>query len=260
MSMAMPEVSSTVEVAERLRVRERPLELPVMRQHWQHLAFLHWPVDPEAVARLLPPGLDVDTYEGRAYVGLVPFTVTAARPPLLPPAPLVSSFHEVNVRTYVHRAGRDPGAWFFSLDAASRLAVAGARVAYHLPYFYARMELTPVEQGDRTIISYSSRRVARAPEPPRLACSYWPTGPAAPVAPGTLEHFLIERYLLYSWDGRRLHTARVFHEPYPVQPAAVADLAETLTAAAGLPHAPEPPLAHYAREVHVRVYRPRVAT
>src|SRR5262249_29684602 len=115
---------------ERLRMRERPTGVAVMRQVWRHLGFLHWKVEAEAVARLLPPGLEVDRFEDEAWVGVVPFTIPSTRPPFAPP------FHEVNVRTYVHRAGRDPGVWFFSLDAASRLAVAGARIAYRLPYFH----------------------------------------------------------------------------------------------------------------------------
>ena len=96
----------------------RPRRWSVMRHRWAHLLFLHWAVPPEQLRPLLPPGLDLDTFEGRAYVGLVPFTMTGVRPVLLPPLPLLSSFHETNVRTYVHRRGRDPGVWFFSLDAA----------------------------------------------------------------------------------------------------------------------------------------------
>jgi hypothetical protein len=230
--------------------------LPVMRQVWHHLAFLHWEVAAEDVARLLPPGLEVDLFEGRAYVGLVPFTITGTRPPLLPPLPRLSRFHEVNLRTYVRPRGGgagDRGVWFFSLDAASRLAVAGARAVYKLPYFYARMAMAV--NGDA--VDYSSRRAVRKGIPPLVVCRYRPTGPAAPAAAGTLEHFLIERYLLYAWTGARLRSARVAHAPYPVQPAAVSDLEETLTAAAGLARPRGAPLAHYARMVDVRIYRPR---
>jgi uncharacterized protein len=208
---------SEVPDAERLRMREPPPGVPVMRQTWRHLAFLHWTVDAAAVARLLPPGLDVDTFGGEAWLGVVPFTIPRTRPPLAPP------FHEVNVRTYVHRRGREPGVWFFSLDAASRLAVAGARLAYNLPYFHARMHMTVA--GDS--ITYASRRTGRGrdPDPPRIDCSYAPTGPASPAQPGTLEFFLAERYLLYAWDHRRLRAARVEHAPYPLQPAASTALA-----------------------------------
>jgi uncharacterized protein YqjF (DUF2071 family) len=249
-----------VAAAERERMREPPPEPPVMHQVWRHLAFLHWAVDPADLRVFLPPGLELDTFEGRAYVGVVPFTIQATRPPLLPAVPALSSFHEVNLRTYVHRGGRDPGVWFFSLDAASRIAVAGARAAYKLPYFYARMALVETNGPAGPMLGYTSRRVSRAPEPARLSCSYWPTSTeVTPAAPGTLEFFLVERYLLYAADGRkRLRTARVFHVPYPLQPAAAGELTETLTTTAGIPHGPEPPLVHYAREVDVQIYRPHL--
>jgi uncharacterized protein YqjF (DUF2071 family) len=241
---------------ERLRAREapaeRPAERPVMRQIWRHLGFLHWPIDAAALAPHLPVGLEVDTFEGVAYLGLVPFTIPLSRTPRLG-VPLAPAFHEVNLRTYVHRGGREPGVWFFSLDAQSRLAVAGARAAYHLPYFHARMSLEVT--GDSTVTYRSQRRAAVAAE---FAGQYAPTGPAAPAAVGTREFFLAERYFLYAWNGRRLSSASVHHAPYPLQPAAASDVRETLASAAGLP-APDgpPPLVHYAREVDVRIFRPR---
>src|SRR5215470_10299103 len=115
-----------------------------MRQNWRELLFLHWEIRPDRVRRLVPPQLDLDLFEGTAYVGLVPFTMTGVRPVGLLPVPRLSRFHETNVRTYVHRAGRDPGVWFFSLDAANRLAVLGARIGFHLPYYHARMILEPL--------------------------------------------------------------------------------------------------------------------
>jgi uncharacterized protein YqjF (DUF2071 family) len=247
---------------ERRRGRALPAERPVMRQLWRHLGFLHWPIDRAAVAALLPPGLEVDTWGGVAYVGLVPFTIPLSRTPRfgLPVAP---AFHEANLRTYVHRDGRDPGVWFFSLEAASRLAVMGARVGYHLPYFHARMSMQISEQSDgadmpdRPTITYRSRRLGVG-LPAELSLRYGPVGLAAPAAVGSLELFLVERYLLYAWDGRALSTARVHHAPYPIQPAAAFDVRETLTRAAGLPPPAGPPaLVHYAREVDVRIYRPR---
>jgi uncharacterized protein len=225
-----------------------------MRQRWESLAFLHWSVDPVALAALLPPGLELDLWEGRAYLGVVPFTIRATRPVFLPPLPILSSFHELNVRTYVHRRGREPGVWFFSLDAASWPAVWGARALYKLPYFHASMALVRSTEGVR---SFSSRR--SGPGGPHFACAYAPTSPPAPAAPGTLEFFLIERYLLYSWDGRRLRSARVWHRPYGVSEARVSDLSENVTAAAQVDVAADiDPLAHHSEEVDVRIYPPRL--
>lgn len=226
-------------------------EPPVLRQSWQHLAFLHWEVAPDVLAPQVPRDLEIDTFEGRAFVTVVPFTIEG-----------LLSFHEINVRTYVHRGGRDPGVWFFSLDAASRLAVAGARVAYKLPYFFARIAM---QVGEGGAVTYRARRLgrpARAPrgaEPPRFACTYAPAGPAAEARPGTLEAFLVERYLLYAGDSRRLRTARVHHPPYPLQPATVTDLDQTLTLEAGLPPSTTPPLCHYASRVDVRIDLPHRA-
>jgi uncharacterized protein len=246
---------------ERARMRERPAERPVMRQIWRHLGFLHWPIAADAIARVLPPGLEVDTFDGVAYVGIVPFTIPLTRAAGWPRAPLAPAFHELNLRTYVHRGGREPGVWFFSLDATSRLAVAGARVAYHLPYFYAAIALDVAGGGEggggETEIDYRSRRRSKLVDA-RFAARYRPAGQIAPAEAGTLELFLAERYLLYAWTGRTLLSARVFHAPYPLQAAVVADLQQTLISAAGLAVAPEAsPLAHYAREVDVKIYRPR---
>ncbi|MGZ4809473.1 MAG: YqjF family protein, partial [Thermoanaerobaculia bacterium] len=119
----------------------KPDQQAVMRQDWHHLLFLHWEIPPSELQKMLPPGLTLDTFDGKAYVGLIPFTMTGVRPILTPPLPGISSFHEVNVRTYVHHEGRDPGVWFFSLDAANRIAVAVARRAFHLPYFRAWIRL-----------------------------------------------------------------------------------------------------------------------
>lgn len=227
-----------------------------MRQVWRHLGFLHWPVDPAAIAPLLPPGLTVDTFDGVAYLGLVPFTIPLSRTPRLG-LPVAPAFHELNLRTYVHREGRDPGVWFFSLDAASRLAVAGARLGYHLPYFHARISM---ELFDGPSISYRASRSSRpaAGLPAEFSGQYGPTGPAVPAAVGSLEFFLAERYLLYAWNGRKLSSARVHHAPYPLQPAAAFDVRQSLTGAAGLPPMGAPPaFVHYAREVDVRIERPR---
>jgi uncharacterized protein YqjF (DUF2071 family) len=221
-----------------------------MRQDWHHLLFLHWAIAPEQLRRFVPAGLELDLFEGRAYVGLVPFTMTGVRPVWAPAVPGLSSFHETNVRTYVHRAGRDPGVWFFSLDAANPVAVALARTFFHLPYYHARMRLTV----EANAISYCSER--RGSGFPRATCAVRckPMGSAAPAEVGTLEHFLVERYLLYAAHYGRLYRGQVHHSPYPLQTAEIEAVDETLLAAAGIDRPKDAPLAHFARGVRVEVF------
>jgi uncharacterized protein YqjF (DUF2071 family) len=228
----------------------------LLHQNWHHLLFLHWEVPVAELQALLPLRLTADTFEGKAYVGLVPFTLSGVRPVLVPPLPWISAFHEINVRTYVHLDGRDPGVWFFSLDASSGIAVAAARAAYHLPYFGADIDFH-VHPGAMPSIDFDSRRTdERGAMPADCHVRYQPgEGPAAPAAPGTLEHFLVERYILYAEDDRRdLHRARVHHQPYPVQRVDVSGLRETLIWAAGIKRSEQPAYAHYASEVNVKVY------
>jgi len=233
-----------------------PDQQVLMHQNWHHLLFLHWEIPPQELQALIPPRLTIDTFEGKAYIGLVPFTMTGVRPILTPPLPWISSFHEVNVRTYVHLEGRDPGVWFFSLDASSRIAVAAARAAYHLAYFFAEMDFR-VGEGALPVIDYHSLRDDdRGSMPANLHVRYRALeGPTKAAVPGTIEHFLIERYILYAQDDdRRLYRARVHHQPYPTQRAEVLELDETLVWAAGVKRAENVDHRHYAREVNVKVY------
>jgi uncharacterized protein YqjF (DUF2071 family) len=243
---------------ERIAATRAPERWPIMHQRWLHLLFLHWPVSPEVLRPLLPPGLAVDTFEGRAYVGLVPFTMRGIRPPLLPAVPVLSRFHEVNLRTYVHRGGREPGVWFFSLDAASRAAVIGARAWFRLAYHYARMhmEVEPGPDGGPRDIRYRAERLWPGPRPARCALRYRPCGPVFRAEPGSPEYFLAERYILYARAGDGLRQGRVAHEPYPLQPAEADDLDETLSDAARVPGAGGERLVHYSRGVSVRIFPP----
>jgi uncharacterized protein YqjF (DUF2071 family) len=241
---------------DRLTPALEPDQQVVMYQDWHHLLFLHWEIPPAELQALIPSQLTVDLFEGKAYVGLIPFTLTGVRPMLLPPLPGVSAFHEVNVRTYVHHQGRDPGVWFFSLDASSSLAVEAARLAYKLPYFHASIDFMPSDDPLPQINFSAHRSDPRGPSPAHAHLRYAPVeGPAAPATPGTIEHFLIERYVLYSTDSdHQLHRARVHHQPYPVQRAEMANLDETLVWAANVRRSTTAPLRHYAREVNVKVY------
>jgi len=244
---------------ERLRMRERPPGPRVMRQIWRHLGFLHWRVDPADIAPLLPPGLEVDTFHGAAYVGIVPFTIPLTRGGLFG-LPMARAFHEINLRTYVHQSGRGPGVWFWSLDATSRLAVMGARIGYGLPYFAADIGMD-VKAGEGAAGETVDYRLRRRGSPAAFAAHYGPVGPVAPAAPGSLEFFLAERYLLYASSRGGLRTARVHHTPYPLQAAAASAVEQTLTSVAGLPPraCPGPPdLVHYAREVDVEIFGPHL--
>lgn len=228
----------------------RPPGRAAMRMIWADLGFLHWVVPVAALRPLVPDALEIDTFDGLAFVGLVPFTMRGVRPSWAPALPWLSTFHEVNVRTYVHHQGRDPGVWFLSLDAANPIAVVVARIAWKLPYHFARMEL----ERDGAAIRYASDR--RWPRPLPAACElrYEPIGPVLPAAVGTLAHFLVERYILYAFARGRLFSGRVHHAPYPLQEGRVTALDETLLAAAGLGQGDEPPLVHYASGVEVDVF------
>jgi uncharacterized protein YqjF (DUF2071 family) len=228
----------------------------LLHQNWHRLLFLHWEVPVAELQALLPLRLTADTFEGKAFIGLVPFTLSGVRPLFVPPLPWISSFHEINVRTYVHLDGQEPGVWFFSLDASSSIAVAAARAAYKLPYFDA--EITFREEGGAfPTIDFDARRTdPRGVTPSHAHIRYRAIEGVTPTAaPGTLEHFLVERYILYSEDDRReLHRARVHHQPYPIQRAEVPVLDETLIWAAGIKRSEQPAYRHYAREVNVKVY------
>ena len=238
---------------DRLAPTRRPAGPPVMFQSWRHLGFLHWEVDPEALQRLLPAPLRLDTFEGRAFVGLVPFTMHGVRPAWAPALPFVSRFHEVNVRTYVHLEGRDPGVYFLSLDAASRVAVVVARTAWRLPYHFARMTMAG---GPGGLVAYDSERRWPGPKPAACRLLFGPRSGSAPRAatPGSLDYFLAERYILYTPSPGRLLRGRVHHAPYPLQAGDCPQVQETLVAAAGIELATGPPLVHYAAGVDVEVF------
>lgn len=227
----------------------RPDGRPRGYQSWHHLLFLHWEVPAETIQKTLPESLEVDTFEGRAFVGVVPFTMRDVAPWWSPSVPGISNFHELNVRTYVHRKGRDPAVWFYSLDAANRLPVLLARALWHLPYHHARMRLS-VGQGQ---IGYSSERRKKAPKPAMLEARYEVAQRLGPSAPGTLEHFLAERYLLYAKKGDALYVGQVHHKPYPLHRARVVELRQTMVEAAGF-EAKGEPMAHYAPFVDVDVF------
>jgi uncharacterized protein YqjF (DUF2071 family) len=226
-----------------------------MAQVWSDLLFAHWPVPPDTLRDQIPPGLTIETFAGTAWLAVVPFRMSGVRLRLTPAVPRLSAFPELNVRTYVSDGWR-PGVWFFSLDAGNPLAVAVARRWYHLPYFLARMEIGP-GPGVAQIV-YTSTRTHRGAPPAVLRAAYRPSGPPFNALPGSLEHFLVERYCLYTVTPRgRLLRAEVDHPPWDLQIAEAEIRANTMAAASGLTLPDGPPLLHFARRQEVVAWSPR---
>jgi|SRR6266705_1685352 len=226
-----------------------------MRHRWSSVTFLHWPYEPAVVQRLLPPGLEVESTAGAAWIGLLPFRMRDVRLPGLPPVPWASRFPETNVRTYVRDAQGRAGIWFFSLDAARLGAVVGARATYRLPYFWARMSVR--RDGGR--VRYRSHR--RWPGPGGACClADVEVGTALGSGElGALDHFLTARYRLFTVVAGRLAQAEAEHPPWPLARARLVRLDQDLVEAAGLPRPERTPLVHHSPGVEVRVGRWRFA-
>ena len=200
---------------ERLLMRERPKTKAVLQMQWKQLLFLHWSWDAREIQSRLPAGLFVDTFDGKAWLAIAPFFMRRVHPTALPCLPWLSSFLELNVRTYVHDGAGVPGVWFYSLVCNQPLAVELARRWYHLNYVHARMEARIDPNG---ICSYKAQRHGFE----EASFRYGPSGAKAAAEPGSLEFFLVERYVLYS-TGRngQLCAGRVHHFPYRIGLASV---------------------------------------
>lgn len=237
-----------------------------MAMSWRDLLFLHWPLEPAVLAPFIPPPLRLDTFDGRAWLGVVPFRMAGTRLRGLPPIPGAADFPEINVRTYAVAPDGRSGVWFFSLDATSRLAVRAARAWFGLPYFDARIDCavdrTADDRGDGAVaggdggagggVRYRSERTHRGAPAATFAGRYRPTGPVAPAAPGTLDHWLTERYALFSVDRRsRVGCGEIHHPPWPLQPAAADIATNTMATPIGLALPDPAPLVHFARRIDV---------
>jgi uncharacterized protein len=210
----------------RLKMRERPQHrTQVMYEKWQDLLFLHWEYNPETIQGLLPKGLYVDIFEDKAYLGVVPFFMRDVRPHLFPSILRTSDFLELNVRTYVYDSNGTPGVWFYSLDANHYLAVKAARLFFNLPYFYANMtaEFNP---GNKEI-AYSSYRYGTDSNL-KTQFRYRSISETFLAKPGTLEFFLIERYVLFAYSNNKLYSGRVWHSPYQLRDVEVSHLDENV--------------------------------
>lgn len=242
----MPDWSALLDVRSH-RAYPPPDRAWAVTMSWLDLLFAHWSFAPRDIARLLPEGLTLDTFDGRAWVGVVPFRMERVGPRGLGWVPGVSAFPELNVRTYV-RADDKPGVWFFSLDAASHLAVWGARAAFNLPYFHATMSC----ETRSAWIEYRSQRRHRGAPAGVLRGRYRGIGEPYRAKAGELEHWLTERYCLYARDRRgRICRGEVHHEPWPLQRAEMELETCTVTDGWAITLPDEPPLLHFARRLDV---------
>jgi uncharacterized protein YqjF (DUF2071 family) len=226
------------------RVPDRPW---VQGQTWLDLLFAHWSLPVEALRPAVPAELPLDTFDGRAWLGITPFEVCGLRLRGTPPLPGLSRFAETNVRTYTTVDGR-PGIYFLSLDAASALAVAGARRAFRLPYFRARMS---IERAGDDIVYRTTRGAPQA----SLRVRYRPRGAVYRAAAGTRDHFLTERYCLYTLDDHRgVWRGEIHHPPWPLQEASAEFELNTMTAPYGIELPAERPLLHFSARQDVVIW------
>ena len=210
-----------------------------MHQNWGKLLFLHWSVPVSVLRPMIPRALEIDTFDGGAWLSITPFTMWGIRPTMLPAIPGLSDSHELNVRTYVHAEGV-PGIWFFSLDASNAIAVLAARLGFHLPYFQAVMRL---EEAGETI-TFTSRRTDDRGRPAQFRAQ-WTRGEALPAPPPeSLEFFLVERYCLYAARDEKLYRGRIHHAPWSLRRAVVDNLSSTMGEAHGIELADTPTLVH----------------
>ena len=229
----------------------RPWPIPtrpwVMAMQWRDLLFMHWPIAAAAIRKYIPPALEIDLYDGMAWIGIVPFRMAGVRPRYVPALPGLSAFPELNVRTYVSVGGK-PGVWFFSLDAGNRVAVEGARDLFHLNYYYARMRC----QSEAGVVAYQSRRQHGGAAAAALAARYRPTGAPYQSLRGTLENWLTERYCLYSANQRgAIWRGEIHHMPWPLQPAVAEVGQNTMTAQIDLRLPKVQPVLHFVRRLDV---------
>lgn len=243
--------------------RHRPFPPPagpwVLRQKLNDLLFMHWAVAPEKLEPLLPKPLELDLYKGQAWVGMTAFRVTGLRPRGLPPMPGVSSFPELNVRTYVRHKGV-PGVHFFSLDVPGRLAVNIARYAYAMPYHRAEMKATTREGKSDGSVRFRSRRLAgNGDGPAEFSAAYYGLGHPREARPGSFEEFLTERYCLFAVkaDGSVVVRGDIHHAPWRLQPADCEIEANTVAAAAGIDVGKQKPILHYCKNMEFYIWKPQ---
>jgi uncharacterized protein YqjF (DUF2071 family) len=234
----------------------RPWPLPegpwIQKHTWANILFAHWPVPAAVLRPLVPARLELETWEGKAWVGITPFCITGARLRGVPPVPFLSTFPEVDVRTYVRFEGT-PAVFYFSMNAPNPVVAAAARLVYHMPYVEAEVESEV--QGER--IWLRSYRADAETQRAEWEATYWPTSEPFTAEPGTRESFLIERWALFTVDGEgHVYRTDIHRQPWPVQTAAAEIRKCTLAEADGIPLPEERPLLHYSRGVDVLIWPP----
>jgi uncharacterized protein YqjF (DUF2071 family) len=233
----------------------RPWPVPekpwIINQTWNDLLFAHWPIDVEILRSIIPSSLPIDMYDGTAWLGVVPFHMTGVTPRGIPPLPYFSAFPEINLRTYI-TLNNKPGVFFFSLDAKNRFAVEAARIGFHLPYFYAHIQIQHLEQQ---ITDYQSTRKDKRARQGVFSAAYKPSSAIFLSSPGSLEHWLTERYCLYCTDPKgNVYRGEINHDPWPLQSAEAEIRINTLTSSFGITIPDIPPLLHTAKELHVQIW------
>jgi uncharacterized protein len=220
---------------------------------WRDLLFMHWPVEVGALRPLVPPALSLDSFEGSAWLGVVPFDMLGVRPHLVPAFPRISHFPEINLRTYVTVEGK-PGVFFFSLDTSSRVAVRLARATFRLPYFDAEMYCHA--SGDE--VDYRSLRTHKGAPGAKFEARYGPAGEPFESGKGSIENFLTERYCLYSADRKgNVRRGEIHHHLWPLQPAEAEVRTLAMTQQIGLKLPDTAPILHFSRRLDVLAWPPQ---
>jgi uncharacterized protein YqjF (DUF2071 family) len=234
---------------DRLAMRGRPKGDPVMHQNWENTLFLHWPVAPSVLRPLIPSALDLDTFDDKAWLSITPFHIDDVHPPKFPAFPGLSSFHELNVRTYVTHQGI-PGIWFFSLDASKLIPTVAARIFFMIPYFKATIRFLQTTENFAFSLSRS------IPSKAEFKAS-WKVGTRLrdPDA-DSLAFFLVERYCAFAAEGNTIYQIRIYHHPWILDEAQVELRSSSMISSLGLPEPASEPLAHFSRSVEAEIWAP----
>ena len=232
----------------------RPWEAPpsphAMYMEWHNLLFAHWAVNPALLESLIPKGLTLETYDGFAWLGVVPFQMRYTAPRKFLSVPFISHFDELNLRTYV-TDGQKRGVWFFSLDCNNPLAVRAARFGFHLPYMDAQMQVS--SRGDTS--AYSSLRTHKNEPSAVLKCSYHPTGEVYRSQVGSFEHWLTERYCLYSANrAGQVFRGEIDHAPWSLQAAEAEFSSNSMAQGLGISLTSKPEILHFSKVIHVKAW------